>query len=125
MTTLMRIAIGAPLLALSACGGCDTLTGSCSGLGEFGLVRATVLDQDATPVPDVSVCSTMGTGATAQVCGSTQNDGTVDLPPVRAGSRRVSVDPPTGYVQGSTPLEKTVLVVRDQTTEVEFRLLQQ
>ena len=37
--------------ALSACGGCDTATGSCEGV-EFGLVRVIVQDQEAEPVND-------------------------------------------------------------------------
>ena len=107
---------------LAACADCDTPTGSCEGL-EFGLVRVLVRDQEETPVPNVNSCGTLGTGS-GQVCQFTQTDGVAELP-VRASMRRIWVEPPEGYVQGSTPLEQMVDVVVDGTTQVEFMLLRQ
>ena len=104
--------------ALNACGGCDTATGSCEGV-EFGLVRVIVQDQEGAPVPNVNSCGTLGT-ETGQVCGFTQTDGLAELP-VGAGMRLIWVEPPEGYVQGSTPLEQMVDVVG--TTQVEFMLV--
>ena len=115
------IAIGAVGIALSigvgACGGCDTPTGSCEGV-DFGLVRVLVQDQDGAPVPNVNSCGALG--GSGQVCGFTETDGVTELP-VRAGMRLIWVEPPEGYVQGSTPLEQMVDVVA--TTQVEFRLV--
>ena len=93
--------------ALTACGGCDTLTGSCEDLSDTGFVRVLVLDQEGAPVPDVNSCASLTSNG--WVCGFTQSDG-VMRHPVPVGMRRIWVEPPEGYVQGSDPLEQVVKV---------------
>ena len=106
--------------ALTACGGCDTLTGNCEDLADMGFVRVLVLDQQGAPVPNVNSCASLGSNAFT--CAFTQSDGVMEHP-VEVGMRRTWVEPPEGYVQGSDPLEQVVEVVKDRTTQVEFRLV--
>lgn len=82
----------------------------------FGLIGVLVLDQDETPIPGVLACA-------SNVCASTQTNGAVELA-VRSGlTHRTRIEPPAGYVQGSDPLEQQGMVVKDQTTQAEFRLV--
>ena len=106
--------------ALTACGGCDTATGSCEDLDDMGFVRVLVLDQEGMPVPNVNSCASLGSNAFT--CAFTQSDGVMEHP-VPVGMRRTWVEPPEGYAQGSDPLEQVVEVVKDRTTQVEFRLV--
>ncbi len=106
--------------ALTACGRCGTPTGSCEDLPDMGLVRVLVLDQEGAPVPNVNSCASLGSNA--WVCGFTRGDGVMELGGVTVGMSRIWVEPPEGYVQGSGPLEQVVEVVKDQTSQVEFRL---
>ena len=113
------VALGVVQVALTivagACGGCDTPSGSCEGV-DFGLIRVLVLDQDDNPVPGAPACAWT-------VCASTQANGAVELA-VRSGlEHRTWIELPAGYVQGSDPLEQSVTVVKDQTTQAEFRLV--
>ena len=115
---IVPAAVGIALSVGVACAECDTPTGSCEGV-EFGLVRVLVQDQEQAPVPNVNSCGTLGT-ASGRVCQFTQTDGVAELP-VGAGMRLIWVEPPEGYVQGSTPLEQMVDVVG--TIQVDFMLV--
>ena len=119
--------------ALTACGGCDTPTGSCEDLPDMGFIRVLVLDQEGAPIPNVTSCASLGSNSFA--CAFTQSDGVMEHP-VPVGMRRTWIaeslspmrppfrpKPPEGYVQGSDPLEQVVEVVKDRTTQVEFRLV--
>ena len=116
------LAIGSLAIGVAACGGCDSPTGGCGPRGQFGVVRAVVVDGAQAPIPGAMVCAREGGGVVSEVCGATGGDGVVELSDVRAGSRRVTVDPPVGYTQGSDPLEKTVLVVGGRVSDIEFML---
>ncbi len=118
---IVLVAAGIALAgALTACGRCGTLTGSCEDLDDTGFVRVLVLDQEGMPVPNVNSCASLGSNAFT--CAFTQSDGVMEHP-VPVGMRRTWVEPPEGYVQGSDPLEQVVEVVKDRTTRVEFRLV--
>ena len=86
----------------------------------MGFVRMLVLDQEGTPVPNVNSCASLGSNAFT--CAFTPSDGVMEHP-VPVGMRRTWVEPPEGYAQGSDPLEQVVEVVKDRTTQVEFRLV--
>lgn len=101
---------------VTACGGCDTPTGSCVGL-EVGLVRVLVVDQDGAPVPNVQACG-------ANVCSITQDDGVTVLP-VGAGQKRIRIEPPEGYVYLGDPLGQLVFIPNGETLELEFELVRQ
>ena len=102
----------------------------------MGFVRMQVLDQEGAPVPAVNSCASLGSNWFT--CAFTQSDGVMKHP-VPVGMRWVWVELPEGYVQGSDPLDREyakpgylrgpsvvqrVEVVEDQTTQVEFRLVQ-
>ena len=117
---IVLVAAGIALAgALTACGRCGTLTGSCEDLPDMGLVRVLVLDQKGAPVPNVNSCVS---GRNGWVCAFTRSDGVAKMG-MLVGMRRTWIEPPEGYVQGSDPLEQVVEVVKDQTTPVEFRLV--
>ncbi len=107
--------------ALTACGRCGTPTGSCEDLPDMGLVRVLVLDQEGAPVPNVNACASLG--GNAWVCQFTRSDGVMKVGGMPVGMRRTWIEPPEGYVQGSDPLEQVVEFFKDQTTQVEFRLV--
>ncbi len=86
----------------------------------MGLVRVLVLDQEGAPVPNVNSC--VSSGRNGWVCALTRSDGVAEMG-MLVGMRRTWIEPPEGYVQGSDPLEQVVEFFKDQTTQVEFRLV--
>ena len=105
------------------------LSGACdeSGLSaprDPGTVRVRVRDEQAAPVPGAGVRVAMpnNSGGVFEFGVSTRADGMATVSGVPAGSRRVTVTPPTGFAPGTEPLVRTVDVVKGQTVEVTFVL---
>ena len=103
---------------------------------QAGWIEALVRDQQGTPVPGVWVCFeiTLSPSGFPHTCKTTRTDGTA-IETVEHGMRRVSLwvdsvgsDPhtlPEGYAFGEGALERTVEVMEDDTTRVEFVILKQ
>lgn len=107
-------------LSVGACGDGDGPTPP----SELGTVVVRVRDEQAAPVLGAAVRVELPRtgGGVYEVGSTTRADGSWTLTAVPAGTRRVSVAPPSGYVSGAEPSVRSVVVVGGQTTSVDFVL---
>jgi hypothetical protein len=126
---VMRVvARSAFTLLVLATVGCNSLLGPENGYPvpkDPGTLVVRVRDQAGAPVAGVRVSVEMpnSVGSFFTESAETDSDGERVFYYVPAGSRRVEVAPPSGFVAGAAGLIAAVTVVKDQSTIAEFRLV--